>query len=72
VSAALFEKHPYLKDPGPETGYDTWTMSIKYQFAKYEVAVNQRKSNKDINFLPDIPIGQRLFSTKENMKEIHY
>jgi len=47
-------------------------MSIKYQFAKYEVAVNQRKSNKDINFLPDIPLGQRLFSTKENMKEIHY
>lgn len=52
VASALTAKYPCLKDPGPGTGYDGWTVSIKYKLGNYrsklrsagctEVMINQK------------------------------
>lgn len=53
VALAITSKYPCLKDPGPGTGYDGWTVSIKYKLGNYrsklrsagcsEVMINQKK-----------------------------
>lgn len=60
VASALVTKHPCLQEPGSESGYDGWKMSIKYKLGNYrsklrqagcnEVSVNRkRKSHEDID-----------------------
>ncbi|CAL9690294.1 unnamed protein product [Knipowitschia caucasica] len=53
VAAALIAKYPCLKDPGPGSGYNSWTMSIKFKMGNFreklrsagcsEVSVNRKR-----------------------------
>lgn len=35
VASALVEKHPCLKDPGSDTGWEAWKISLKFKMANY-------------------------------------
>ncbi|KAJ8366205.1 hypothetical protein SKAU_G00150360 [Synaphobranchus kaupii] len=55
VASALVSKHPCLREPGSETGYDGWKISIKYKLGNYrsklrqagciEVSINRKRRN---------------------------
>lgn len=57
VASALVSRHPCLREPGSETGYEGWKTSIKYKLGNYrsklrkagctEVSINQRKRSRE-------------------------
>lgn len=57
VASALISRHPCLREPGSETGYDGWKISIKYKLSNYrsklrqagcaEVSINQKKRGSE-------------------------
>ncbi|XP_070840006.1 sterile alpha motif domain-containing protein 3-like [Chaetodon trifascialis] len=57
VVSALISRHPCLREPGSETGYDGWKTSIKYKLGNYrsnlhqagctEVSINQKKRGSE-------------------------
>lgn len=57
VASALISRHPCLREPGSETGYEGWKNSIKYKLGNYrsklrqagctEVSINQKKRNSE-------------------------
>jgi len=70
VASALISRHPCLREPGSETGYDGWKMHIKYKLGNYrsklrqagciEVSVNQKKrSSEDDGASPSLKRATR-------------
>ncbi|XP_035981708.1 uncharacterized protein LOC118556996 [Fundulus heteroclitus] len=57
VASALINRHPCLREPGSETGYEGWKMSIKYKLGNYrsklrqagciEVSINKKKRSSE-------------------------
>lgn len=70
VASALISRHPCLREPGSETGYDGWKMSIKNKLGNYrsklrqagciEVSINQKKrSSEDDGASPSLKRAKR-------------
>jgi len=57
VASELVQKHPCLKEPGSGTGYEGWTVSLKYKLGNYrsklchagsnEVSVNRKRGREE-------------------------
>lgn len=69
VASALIGRHPCLREPGSETGYDGWKMSIKYKLGNYrsklrqadciEVSFKKKRSCEDDGAGPSLKRAKR-------------